>query len=181
MSSIKKNFFQRIKKSDVAILLAFLLLILIFLILTINSKEKSEDKVELTENSVTINIRCPHHIEDTLSLENLSDLLISSHMEHPEIVMAQIRLESGNLTSSLTKENNNFLGMKYPAQRPTTSIGKKNGFAEYNSWQDCLFDYLIWQSRYAKKLSVDEYYDYLKSTYAQDEDYIQKLKQIVNE
>jgi flagellum-specific peptidoglycan hydrolase FlgJ len=102
-------------------------------------------------------------------------------MEHPEIVMAQIRLESGNLESFLTRENNNFLGMKYPHQRPTTSIGEKNGFAEYNSWQDCLFDYLIWQSRYAKKLSVDEYYDYLKSTYAQDENYINKLKQIVNE
>jgi hypothetical protein len=57
MSSIKKNFFQRISKSDIAILLAFLLLILIFLILTTKAKEGNESKTELTENSVTINIR----------------------------------------------------------------------------------------------------------------------------
>ena len=178
MNSKQENVKQRIARYDFAFLFLFLLIVAYFVYQNLQSdKEEVVDKEQLINVSVT----CPHHVDDSLSLENLERLLIDMHVEHPKIVMAQIRLESGNLQSKLTKENNNFLGMKYPAQRPTTSIGEKNGYAEYLTWRDCAFDYLIWQSRYAKKLSEEEYYKYLSSVYAEDKNYINKLKQIANE
>ena len=50
----------------------------------------------------------------------------------------------------------------------------------YDSWEDCVYDYMVWQSRYAKKLSKDEYFDYLGENYAQDKSYINKLKQLID-
>ena len=168
---------RRIARYDFAILLLFLL----FVGYMIYNSDKKKEEVQPQETTLNVTVACPHHEGDSLSLENLKKLMIDSHMEHPNIVMAQIRLESGNLSSKLTRENNNFLGMKYPAQRPTTSIGEKNGYANFATWEDCVYDYLIWQSRYAKKLSVDEYYSYLSNVYAEDSSYIQKLKSIANE
>lgn len=168
---------KRVARYDFAILFLFLLFVGYMIIDSYNKEQKEVPP----QPEVNVTVLCPHLESDTLNLENLEKLMINSNMEHPEIVMAQIRLESGNLTSNLTKQNNNFLGMKHPGQRPTTSIGEKNGFANYATWEDCVYDYLIWQSRYAKKLSVDEYYEYLSSVYASDSSYIVKLKQIINE
>ena len=118
--------------------------------------------------------------QDTLSIDLVREFLYSKRIEHPDIVLAQIKLESGNLTSELFIENNNFLGMKYAVQRPTGALGKKNGYANYDSWEDCVYDYMVWQSRYAKKLSKEEYFDYLGENYAQDKSYISKLKQLID-
>jgi len=121
----------------------------------------------------------PH--KDTLSIELVEEFLYNKRVEHPKIVLAQIRLESGNMDSFLFRENNNFLGMRYAAQRPTVACGKKNGYADYEHWEDCVYDYMVWQSRYAKKLSEDEYFAYLAENYAQDTNYVKKLKQIIDE
>ncbi len=170
---------KRLTRNDFGLLFLFLLIVIGGYI--ISSQKETTNQVEVEQQEVAVTVNCPHHTGDTLSLQNLEKLLIKTHMEHPKIVMAQIRLESGNLDSKLTRENNNFLGMKYPSQRPTTSIGEKNGFANFRTWQDCVYDYLIWQSRYAKKLSEDEYYNHLSNVYAEDSSYIAKLKQIANE
>lgn len=142
-----------------------------------SSGEPIEVKVEVTQIDSTYHQEC----NDTLSLENVKKYLELYRVENRDIVYAQIRLESGNLTSFLTRNNNNFLGMKYPHQRPTTSIGEKNGFANYENWKDCIQDYAIWQSRYAKKLSKEEYFSYLEEVYAESPTYISKLKELINE
>lgn len=170
---------QRIARYDFAILFLFLLIISIFIYINV-SEEKVEEKGQ-TETVVNVHTECSKEKSDSLSILNIEELLVKTHMEHPHIVLAQIRLESGNLKSKLATENNNLLGMKYPYQRPTTSSGERNGYAYFDTWQDCIYDYLIWQSRYAKKLTEEEYYNYLESVYAQDEGYIKKLKQIANE
>lgn len=175
MSTEHQSVKQRIAMYDFALLF----LLIVGMIVYINY-QKDETKTS-NETIINVQVACPHHPGDTLSLENIEKLLIESHVEHPDLVLAQIRLESGNLESQLTKENNNFLGMKYPSQRPTTAIREKNGYALYDNWRDCVYDYLIWQSRYAKKLTEEEYYNYLSKVYAQDNNYIVKLKEIANE
>lgn len=129
---------------------------------------------------VNVEVKMPIQNKDSLTIEKLEHLIEECKIEHPQIVLAQIKIESGNLTSGLTKKNNNFLGMKHPRQRPTTSLGEKNGFANFLTWKECIYDYMIWQSRYAKKLTTEEYYIHIGNVYAQDSNYVHKLKKIVN-
>lgn len=105
------------------------------------------------------------------------DFINKIDIENKNIVYAQMRLESGNYGSNLAKNNNNYFGMKQPKCRTTLSIGETNGYATYKSWTYSILDYWIWQKRYAYNLSEQEYYEKL-SSYASDEDYINKVKQI---
>lgn len=98
-------------------------------------------------------------------------------IEHPHIVLAQMKLENGNYTSKLALENNNYFGMKQPRKRATTSIGEKNGYASYKSWVHSVLDYALWQKEYAKGLTENQYLDSLGS-YAEDESYTLKIKKL---
>lgn len=98
-------------------------------------------------------------------------------IEHPHIVLAQMKLESANYTSKLALENNNYFGMKQPRKRATTSIGEKNGYASYKSWVHSVLDYALWQKEYASKLTENQYLDSL-SSYAEDKNYIGKVKKL---
>ena len=79
------------------------------------------------------------------SKENLEKEINKQGIKYPDIVMAQAKIESGHFTSAIFKENNNLFGMKLPAQRKTTAIGKNRGHAKYETWQDSVEDYKIWQ------------------------------------
>jgi hypothetical protein len=79
------------------------------------------------------------------SKENLEKEINKQGIKYPDIVMAQAKIESGHFTSAIFKENNNLFGMKLPAQRKTTAIGKNRGHAKYETWQDSVKDYKIWQ------------------------------------
>ena len=175
-----KSLLNWIKRNDFKIFFVFILAILL-IIFMINENQRKAKVIRVKEGDViSVTVNCPHHT-DTLSMDNLKKLIERTNIEHPEIVLAQCRLESGNLESALTTSNNNFLGMKHANKRPTTSVGEKNGYANFIKWQDCVYDYMIWQSRYAKKLSEDEYFNYLSENYATDSTYVEKLKQIINE
>ena len=102
-------------------------------------------------------------------------------IEHPHIVFAQMRIESGNFKSNIATTNNNFFGMKHPKQRITTSKGNKNGYASYENWALSVVDYGLWQRRYASGLTEDEYYALLKVKYAEDDNYVPKVKGIAEE
>src|SRR5690348_4604256 len=58
-----------------------------------------------------------------LTSESLLNEIAELKMLCPEEVYAQMMLESGNLTSYLTKRANNMLGMRYPFRRTTTAVG----------------------------------------------------------
>jgi uncharacterized FlgJ-related protein len=159
------------------IIIWFMSICTIFYFTFIINQEQQRSKMmsEINFNDTLLKV-------DTVNICTLDDVfnfLKSCNLEHPEIVFAQIRLESGNLESRLSRENNNILGMKHPRQRPTTSLGERLGFASYTSWKECIFDYMIWQSRYAKKLSKNEYFQLLDKVYAEDGSYEKKLRNIL--
>lgn len=88
------------------------------------------------------------------------------------IVLSQAIIESRHFTSKLFKENNNLFGMKHPSRRPTTSLYSYNGYAYYESIDDCILDYLLWQLWGNKhKLSDKEYLSEGLSGYAEDPNY----------
>ncbi len=132
-----------------------------------------------------------------LNKENLKEEIEKQKILCPDEVYAQILLESSHLKSFLSKEANNLLGMRYPFQRETKAIGlylvdekrvitgdakslkkyaKKNNYAVYNNWTDCIGDYKIWQEKYFNVSS--KYLIFLGKVYAEDEKYISKIKSI---
>ena len=119
--------------------------------------------------------------EEDLNESRAVHLMQELGIEHPHIVFAQMRLESGNFKSSLSQSNNNFFGMGHPQQRVTTSMGKNNGYATYKNWALSVVDYGLWQRRYASGLTEDEYYALLKDKYAEDDNYVPKVKGIAEE
>ena len=76
-------------------------------------------------------------------------------------------------------ENKNLFGMKVPAQRFTfaTNYFDYGNYAKYESIEECIMDYKCWQMQNAYNITTEEgYFNLLHSIYAEDPDYIQKLK-----
>ena len=94
---------------------------------------------------------------------------------HPDIVMAQAIIESGNFKSNIFKENNNLFGMKMPEYRKTTAIGINRGHAVYRNWRESVIDYALWQGKRARYQTTSQYLRRLRS-YAADPNYITKIK-----
>jgi hypothetical protein len=111
-----------------------------------------------------------------LCWSNIDRYISEIDIREPEIVKAQIRHETGNLTSRFCREQNNLFGMRLAHSRETTAIGEGNHMAIYRSWQESLKDYKIWQDKY---YSTGDYYRFLsKHGYAEDPYYNWKLKKL---
>jgi hypothetical protein len=112
-------------------------------------------------NEIEIKIIRP----DTLSRENVYNYIIKSNIKHPEIVLKQSLLETGNYTSNVCKNYNNIFGFYY-----------KGDYIKFDDWKDCIDYYRAWQER---KYTNGDYYSFLKNLpYAEDSNYVWKLKQI---
>jgi replicative DNA helicase len=90
-------------------------------------------------------------------------------------------LETGNFKSKIFRENHNLFGMKEAKSRVKLALGTKHGHAHYATWLESLYDYAFYQCRYLGKINNEtDYYNYLGKTYAEDPDYIDKLKKMAN-
>lgn len=129
--------------------------------------------------------------------ENLKSEIMLNKIICPDEVFAQILIESSHMNSFLFKRANNLLGMRFPCQRSTTAIGiylpdedtiikgtqqelkkfaKKNNYAVYESWTDCVADYKLWQDQCFHL--TEKYLTFLGKYYAEDENYVAKIRQI---
>jgi hypothetical protein len=150
---------------------------------------------DYSKNIVEPGMPKEHKQELPLTLENLADELHRQNILCEEEVLVQIRLESANLKSFLTKKTNNMLGMRYPAKRATKACGiylpgkdtiitgtqkelrkysAQNNYAVYATWQDAVADYKLWQEFNFKV--TDKYLEFLGKVYAEDEAYVEKIR-----
>ncbi len=114
------------------------------------------------------------------SVSNMIKVMNKAGILFPDVVLAQARLETGNFTSKVFRENNNLFGMKLPRVRNTTAIGEQNSHADYSSWMQSIIDYKLWQDEVVKKHRTKRaYLRYLSKNYAEDKKYIHKLKQML--
>lgn len=164
-----KNSLQFKKITHKQYVYGFLFIGLIFSSLGFTSAVKFNNIVE----KIPVIIR----LNNSFSPEEVKAEIIKLNIDHPDIVFAQCQIESGNFTSNIFKNNNNCLGMKLARSRPTTANGEQFGHAFYDSWQDCLKDYALWQAAYARNLSKEEYLQLLGEIYAEDSNYINAIKQ----
>ena len=116
-----------------------------------------------------------------MSLQAIKTALELEEIINQDYVIAQIRLETGNLTSELCLKNNNLCGMKLAKMRKTTATGSsEHGYATYKSWYDCVIDIGLWQQYYISKgRDLSNYPAFLASVgYASDPFYLAKVEQI---
>lgn len=119
--------------------------------------------------------------DDSFSEENLISLINDMNFKYPHIVLSQAKIESGNYSSFIFRNNNNLFGMRHPTVRITTSKGPKFTYASYLSWRESVIDYGLFMSRLSKELSSEEdYYKFLGSTYAENPQYVVIVKKIAD-
>ena len=93
---------------------------------------------------------------------------------------AQAAHETNGFNSAILKSNNNLFGMKYAKQ--ITAQGEKNGYANYLSLENSIFDFVQWYNKhrnnflslpliisnisdYVKFLKNNKYFEALESEY----------------
>ena len=100
-----------------------------------------------------------------LTIEEVREEIYAQELPHPEIVLQQARLESGDFRSKLTKTHNNILGLK-----------SRSRYKKYDSYKDCIADY---KNRISSRYKGGCYYSFLKRIrYASHPSYIRLLKRI---
>ena len=111
--------------------------------------------------------------EDTIINNSINkDILLVAldyyDIRHPEIVYAQIMLETGHLKSKVFKDYNNLFGL-YDLQN--------KDYYRFNNWRESIKFYKEHiQKNYKDNTS---YYTYLHNIgYAEDTEYIDKLKDV---
>lgn len=102
------------------------------------------------------------------------------NLPFPHITLAQAKLETGDYTSKIFKENHNLFGMKEARVRVNLAKGTQYNHAYYNDWEESILDYAYWYASYARKCKTeDELYQLLDAQYAEATYYVQSLKQII--
>jgi len=118
--------------------------------------------------------------EKNFSKESLIGLIKKMKFKYPYIVLGQSIIETGHFKSKIFIENNNLFGMKKSNNRITMSDSIQNGHAYYDNWEDSVYDYALYQSTYLRKLKSEyEYFNYLSRSYAESEEYVKLLKQVI--
>lgn len=108
---------------------------------------------------------------------------------YPEIIMAQLVLESRTFNSEVAENAKNGFGMKKcgegPKSRSNLQIPGVNykGYGIYMNWYHSILDRHMWDLWIFKgeKPTIDKYLEKIGNIYAEDPDYISKVQKIAND
>lgn len=102
----------------------------------------------------------------------LSELVKNDCILSP-VAIAQMKIETGNFTSAICKENKNLFGIRTSNSDHVLKVNnipvKNRGHNAYASYKNCIKDYIRIQKRYLKNID---------GKYAQSEFYIETLKKV---
>jgi hypothetical protein len=92
----------------------------------------------------------------------------------PNVALAQMKIETGHFKSDICKENKNIAGIrtstsKYVKRDKNGKIIKNRGHNVYNTYKDCLKDYVSIQNKYLKNIN---------GKYAEAPGYVDLIKNI---
>lgn len=154
-------------------------------------KEIEELKLHLEkqEDADTLHIRISQATLDGIKGIPFNDSIVFNYIKsckawYPEIIMAQYKIESASGASDLAVNANNFFGMRpvqgkrksYTTQRHGDSY---NGYAVYDNWKLSILDKILWEHfRFNEDKPDIETYLKAHANYAEDEEYIKKIKQV---
>lgn len=116
---------------------------------------------------------------EKFSEQNLRKEIKKLNLKFENVLIQQYKLETGNGTSQVFKENNNIFGMKNAYFRPSTAIGNNLGHALYENWKYSVADMAMFQAQVLRNVHTeDEYYQFLDQYYSETKDYSTRLKNI---
>jgi flagellum-specific peptidoglycan hydrolase FlgJ len=70
--------------------------------------------------------------------------------------------------------------MREPTKRVNLSKGSQYDHAYYKNWLDSVYDYGFYYATYLSRITTEEdYFAFLSEYYAEDCDYVRKLKEII--
>lgn len=118
--------------------------------------------------------------EKEFNEQRLINKIKELNLPYPHITLAQAKLETGDYSSKIFKENHNLFGMKEARVRINLAKGTQYNHAYYNNWEESVLDYSFWYASYARKCKTeDELFQLLDAQYAEATYYVQSLKQII--
>jgi uncharacterized FlgJ-related protein len=166
------------KKTNTALIIVIISAFL-FIAIGYYKVVKSKNEEEKYEKEINVIVEKILHMDSMeFSFPEFKQYVLDLQLKFPDIVIAQAIQES-SFKSQIWKENNNPFGLKVAKSRNTTAIGVNRGHAVYKDWKMAVIDYSYLQAVYARKIKTREgYYQFLNS-YAEDEGYQQKLKNII--
>jgi uncharacterized FlgJ-related protein len=166
--------FQRVKPSTYV--KVGLLVLAVATIIGFSSSPRAVLK-DLTPEEKIIVVREYNGFTQKALIEKIKSL----NFKFPYIILAQSYQETGNYKSDIFLNGNNLFGMKQARIRATLAQGTSSGHARYSSWQESLYDYALFYNTYLLNLKTEgEYYGYLQQYYAEDPNYVERLKNIIN-
>ncbi|MES3016963.1 MAG: glucosaminidase domain-containing protein [Bacteroidota bacterium] len=120
-------------------------------------------------------------VPSDFSEKALIALMKELKIKYPEVALSQARLETGNFTSDIFKENHNLFGMKMAELRPTSAVGINRGHALYTNWKESVVDYALFQSfiiSRLKNVSKDAYREHIQKYYSETSDYLARIDRV---
>ena len=103
--------------------------------------------------------------KDTVLLDSIFNFICEQQIVHPEIVIKQVIIETGWLTSPFLMNKKNLFGFR------------KKTYLSFNSWQESVLYYKKWQDKYYKDPDEDYYNFLVRIKYATNK-YPMHLKKI---
>jgi uncharacterized FlgJ-related protein len=97
----------------------------------------------------------------------ITEELVKQGCVLPNIALAQFKIESSHFKSKICKENKNIAGIK--TSRSNFVKGMLNDHCAYDSYRDCIKDYIRIQNRYLENID---------GRYAEDGGYVSLLKKM---
>lgn len=150
------------------VLNAITIVLMLVIMYIIRQPEFKREK--LAENNVTVKLQQPYFFLTEIPDDSLVFRALEYYeIKHPEIVLVQAQLETGRYKSKVCKENNNLFGLY-------NSNSKK--YFKFKHWTESVEAYGKYiQNKYN---GTGNYYHFLDSIgYAEDPNYIKKLKKMV--
>ena len=135
----------------------------------------------LNASGAKVNQSQESRIPGDFSEKALITLMKELKIKYPEVALSQARLETGNFTSAIFKENHNLFGMKMAELRPTSAIGINRGHALYTNWKESVVDYALFQSFIISRLktvSKDAYRQHIQKYYSETSDYLVRIDRV---
>lgn len=115
----------------------------------------------------------------SIEVKKVFDLIDKYYFKYPDLIKKQFLLETSHASSEVFLKNNNGFGMRLAAQRRTTALYSKSGYAVYRSVQSSIVDRMHYDMKYMSKLSRKQYLKYLNSVYSDGKgEYIKILTKI---
>lgn len=170
--------FKKVNSTKINVFLGLVMCCLFLVLGSLVIPKPKNQLNQLTEYEKIILINEMNAFSEDKLISKLKEL----NFKFPYIVYAQSLVETGGFTSRIFQENHNLFGMKEASVRLNLAKGTQYNHAYYDNWEQSVMDYALYAASYLKELSTEEkYFTYLGQHYAEDPNYVTKLKKIIQD